>query len=174
MTNNYAYIENGVIVEVLQDLPESWRNVSNLNALASNEPILKELGWYKIYRNINYNPNVERLVNPRLEFQEDGLLYELWDVEKIETSDQLPFGAFLTEEQKAEIFENDKRVKWQTVRQDRDTKMREFEWRYNRYERQTRMGVTPTDTLETLDAYMQALADITNQEDPFNIVWPEF
>jgi hypothetical protein len=36
------------------------------------------------------------------------------------------------------------------------------------------MGLTPTDTLENLDTYMQALADITLQEDLSNLVWPTF
>jgi hypothetical protein len=60
------------------------------------------------------------------------------------------------------------------IRIQRDKLMSDFEWRYTRYERQVRMGLTPTDTLENLDTYMQALADITLQEDLSNLVWPTF
>jgi hypothetical protein len=56
----------------------------------------------------------------------------------------------------------------------RDEKMRDFEWRYTRYHRQIRLGLPTTDSLENLDNYMQALADITNQEDLSNIIWPEY
>jgi hypothetical protein len=52
--------------------------------------------------------------------------------------------------------------------------MRDFEWRYTRYHRQIRLGLPTTDSLENLDNYMQALADITNQEDLSNIIWPEY
>lgn len=65
-------------------------------------------------------------------------------------------------------------IQWNNIRIQRDQLMRNFEWRYNRYDRETRLGLTPTDTLSELDSYMQSLADITNQEDPFNIVWPNY
>lgn len=51
--------------------------------------------------------------------------------------------------------------------------MKNFEWRLDRYHRQVRLGLEPTDTLSELDAYMQALADITEQPDPDHIVWPD-
>ena len=54
----------------------------------------------------------------------------------------------------------------------RDQLMRDNDWRYLRYQRQTRAGITPTDDLIKLDQYMQALADVTAQQDPYNIVWP--
>ena len=52
--------------------------------------------------------------------------------------------------------------------------MNAFEWRYVRYYREVRKGVTTTDTIETLDAYMDAVhflpdALIVVVED---IVWP--
>jgi hypothetical protein len=61
---------------------------------------------------------------------------------------------------------------WNEIRRIRDQKIKDVEWRYNRYSRQIRMGVTPSDDIESLDEYVQALADITLQEDPNNIVWP--
>jgi hypothetical protein len=66
-------------------------------------------------------------------------------------------------------------AQWIAVRQDRDHRMNTFEWRYTRYFRQQRLGITPTtDQIENLDSYMQALANITQQSDPFNIVWPTY
>ena len=51
--------------------------------------------------------------------------------------------------------------------------MADTDWRYLRYDRELRLGLTPTDDIQKLDLYMQALADITQQPDPFNITWPE-
>ena len=61
---------------------------------------------------------------------------------------------------------------WSLVRARRDQLMRDNDWRYVRYQRQTRAGTAPTDDLTKLDQYMQSLADITAQQDPYNIVWP--
>lgn len=61
---------------------------------------------------------------------------------------------------------------WKTIRAHRDQLMAMFEWRYTRYEREIRLEMPTTDSMEKLDEYMQALADITKQEDPFNITWP--
>lgn len=61
---------------------------------------------------------------------------------------------------------------WFNIRQHRDQMIRDVEWRYNRYHRQVRLGLPTTDKIEDLDNYIQALADITQQPDPFNIVWP--
>jgi hypothetical protein len=36
------------------------------------------------------------------------------------------------------------------------------------------MSLPVTDEISHIDTYMQALADITIQEDPFNITWPSF
>lgn len=64
-----------------------------------------------------------------------------------------------------------------TVREQRDAKMAAFQWRLERYARQTRLGLPTTDTQEALDIYMQALADITEYpgfpwEDSEQIPWP--
>lgn len=62
--------------------------------------------------------------------------------------------------------------RWNEIRKKRDALMKNFEWRIARYNRQLRQGQTTTDDITTLDAYMQALADITTQPDPFFITYP--
>jgi hypothetical protein len=52
--------------------------------------------------------------------------------------------------------------------------MRNFEWRYVRYERQQRLNLTVTDDITAMDQYMQALADITEQTDLDNLQWPVY
>lgn len=61
---------------------------------------------------------------------------------------------------------------WDNIRNTRDSKISEIEWRYNRFHRNERLSLLQVDSIAALDEYIQALADITNQTDPLNIVWP--
>lgn len=45
---NFALVENNVITERHDLLPQSWRNVSGLNTLKDNEETLNSLGWYTV------------------------------------------------------------------------------------------------------------------------------
>lgn len=62
--------------------------------------------------------------------------------------------------------------KWQDVRTQRDYILSLLDWRFLRYQSQTRLNITLTDNIEILDTYAQALRDITLQSDPYNIMWP--
>jgi hypothetical protein len=70
------------------------------------------------------------------------------------------------------ITEYGRDTQWDNVRAARDSKIDDIEWRYNRFYRNERLSLPQVDSITALDAYMQALADITNQSDPYNIVWP--
>jgi len=61
---------------------------------------------------------------------------------------------------------------WANLRNTRDQLIRLYEWKYARHARETRLGLPTTDNLQELDAYFQALADITNRPDPYNVMWP--
>lgn len=65
---------------------------------------------------------------------------------------------------------------WIEVRQERDKLISEVMWEYERNSREKRLGLTPTRDdawMDSLDVYVQALADIPQSEsDPFNITWP--
>ena len=59
------------------------------------------------------------------------------------------------------------------ARADRDARIATVQWRYERYARELRLKQKPTDDIAVLDAYVQALADITGQSGfPANINWP--
>lgn len=61
----------------------------------------------------------------------------------------------------------------ESVRNKRDNLLSAISWRYERYEREIRLNMTPTDNIETLDTYAQLLADIPEQEGfPTTISWP--
>lgn len=161
---NYAYVEDNNIVGVYDLLPTVWRNYSNFFALEGEWDYLKSLGWYKIEHVIpEYDPITQKIDNPRQWFENDTV-YQTMDVIDIP---QEPTVA-------AEIqIEQITHEQWDAIRTQRDRLMSEFEWRYTRYNRQIRSGITPTDDILVMDTYMQALADITQQENPFNIIWPE-
>jgi hypothetical protein len=55
-------------------------------------------------------------------------------------------------------------TQWPIVRAERNALLSASDW--------TQLPDVPLDTKEAWAAYRQALRDITNQPDPFNIVWP--
>lgn len=60
------------------------------------------------------------------------------------------------------------------IRAERGRKISAVAWRYERIARQERLGITPTDNIAVLDAYVQALADITLQPTfPQSVDWPD-
>ena len=63
---------------------------------------------------------------------------------------------------------------WQSIRKIREEKIKTVEWRIMRNLSETRQGITTTtDNIADLDAYVQALRDITTSiTDPFEVVWP--
>ena len=55
----------------------------------------------------------------------------------------------------------------------RDMHIREVSWRYERYARNERLGLEQQDSIEALDAYVKALADVPEQAGfPWDIQWP--
>lgn len=59
------------------------------------------------------------------------------------------------------------------ARLDRNARIAAVQWRYERYAREMRLKLKPTDDISTLDAYVQALANITDQTGfPASIDWP--
>lgn len=62
---------------------------------------------------------------------------------------------------------------WQQVRELRNRKIIEVEWRISRYLSEQRLGITTTElSIQPIDNYIQLLRNITSQADPFNIQWP--
>ena len=66
---------------------------------------------------------------------------------------------------------------WDIVKKERREKMYDMEWRMNRHIRESMLRIERKDKdpqfLTKGHEYMQALADITKQTDPYNIKWPE-
>lgn len=69
----------------------------------------------------------------------------------------------LTEDEIAAVNDS----QWAKVRADRNKRLADCDW--------TQLPDAPLTNVQTADwaTYRQALRDITNQTDPFNIIWPE-
>lgn len=81
--------------------------------------------------------------------------------------------AWVVSNKTAEELQAEKDILWKEIREQRDQKINEVEWRITRYLSETRQGINPTtDTISDLDTYVQALRDITKQSDPSNITFP--
>jgi len=62
---------------------------------------------------------------------------------------------------------------WTEVRETRDLKINEVEWRVMRNLSETRQGIDTTDNITDLDTYIQALRDITSTTtNPLEVSWP--
>jgi hypothetical protein len=58
---------------------------------------------------------------------------------------------------------------------ERDFFIKENTWRYERIARRERLGLNQIDNITELDAYIEELANLPeSQQDPFNIVWPQY
>jgi hypothetical protein len=170
---NYAHVVDGTIEGVYDTIPNNWRNVSNFYVLTEEERL--SFGWYTIVQAYpDYNPETQKLDNPSQYFT-DGVAYETMEV--IDLPVVIPTVVPVSEPTAEEIAIQEQQNianAWAQARRMRDDNMKNFEWRYTRYERQVRLSITPIDNIEAMDAYMQSLADITTQTDPFNLIWPTY
>lgn len=65
-------------------------------------------------------------------------------------------------------------IAWQGVRDERDERIKEVEWRVFRYQSEERAGITThTDSISDLDDYMKKLRDIPQTYSNIgDIIWP--
>lgn len=106
-------------------------------------------------------------------FLSNGQIFDLAD--EATAAHYLPEGfESISEERAAELLAA--QVIPQTpeqVRAIRDSRIQELQWRYERNARENRLGLPNTDSIEALDKYVQALADVTQQKGfPEKVKWP--
>ena len=156
---NFAYVKDGVVDDLFDQLPTNWKNISNFYTLAEDLSALKNLGWLPVIKqNVTYDHATQKLGN---------LIYTVSEDSVIESNEVIDYTPPSAEEQAANLASE-----WNVIRDRRDEMIRAVDWRYHRYHRQVRLNVTPTDDIVELDTYIQSLADVTAQSDPFNIIWP--
>lgn len=150
----YANLVDGEVKAVYDLLPSTWQDIEEFDKKClSDSEFMHQNNFRKIVRDTtSYNPETHRMSDFPWYTVEDDQVIEHRDITEI------------PEPTEADLLVG--------IRFERDEKMKEFEWRYERYHRQVRIGIPTTDNIETLDRYMQALADVTEQEDLKNIQWP--
>ena len=158
----YALIEDGQITELAGELPDSWRNVSGLQAMRNDEEFLAKLGWVKIKKTeVALNPFTQSLGPPRYIVQEDGSVVQENDV--------------ITHEQEIQAQYIPSQLTWEEVRSRRAALMSAMSYRYERWQRNDRLGLPQVDNLDEMDTYMQKLADVTTEfAETRDIIWPQY
>jgi uncharacterized protein YjiS (DUF1127 family) len=149
------YFDN--LVKIHNNLPLSWKNISGLNNLSDLE--LSDLSWsgqtgYKFIKCINedtpnYDQNTEKVIGPFTKIENNTYVF-YWDV--------VP----LNQEEIQERISS----KWTEIRDQRNQLLNMTDW--------TQLTDVPFTVQQKEDwkIYRQALRDITEQIDPFNIIWP--
>jgi len=110
---------------------------------------------FVVQTHVNYDNTKQRLITTDPYYQ-DGVVYGVQVLDLSEADAQLALDQ-----------------RWESVRAQRSWLINKMQWRVDRYNRETRMGLTPTDNITELDNYFHALAEITKQADPNNITWPD-
>lgn len=158
---NFAYIKDDGDIEVYDLLPENWNNISNFNSL-DDWSFLNDLGWYKItHIEPEYDAETQYLGDPYFVHEDDKVFQHLRVLDK-----EIPISnKHLTEW----------RSSWDDFRPHRDQLISAMDWRVARYNRELRLGLTPTDDIYKIDQYVQRLADLPQLfPDPNTAEWPVF
>jgi|LakMenEpi03Aug12_release.lakeMendotaPanAssembly.Ray.scaffolds.fasta_scaffold94614_4 hypothetical protein len=155
----YANLVNGQVAGVYDLLPKTWNGNENFDVISAQNPAFMRVnGFRKIIRDTtDYDKNTH--------YMSDFPSYTVDNDEVYEHREIIQKPPVVSPTRDELLIE---------VRQKRDQLMRNFEWRYVRYERQQRLNLTVTDDITAMDQYMQALADITEQTDLDNLQWPVY
>jgi len=155
----YANLEEGEVKGVYDLIPKFWNGINHFDIqCAKDETFMNQNGFVKIIRDTRpYDIATHRMSDIPAYSVVGNQVFEYREITPI------PPPALPSEEQLL-----------MSIRNRRDQLMQNFEWRYVRYARQTRLGIPTTDNIADLDQYMQSLADITSQQDLNNITWPEY
>jgi hypothetical protein len=160
---NYVYIEDGVIKEYHDRLPNSWKNVSGFKHLASNIPVLISYGWYPVEKN-------HSAIDPT-----DGYIseytYEILSDKVIETT----VIHYFSQAEKDENVLTDRLNFFNVLRQIRNDKIGETDWTQT-----VDLQQTKSETWKNLwKDYRQALRDLpqdlenTTNYNISDVVWPD-
>jgi hypothetical protein len=145
---NYVFVESGTIIEYPSPLPLNWRNISNLPALNNDQ--LRSYGWYPCVF-VAYQGSMDgKVFAPSLfEFNENEY------IEYQQVRDKTP-----------EEIAQETESQWQSVRARRNFLLSECDW----------TQLPDVDLTEEVKQewviYRRDLRNITDNPDPFNIVWP--
>ena len=140
------------IINDIIDYPYSLQKLREDNPRTSfpselTESLMDEWDIYEVRQTPKPN-NYTKNISEGTPILVEGVYYQNWEQTDASTS-----------EINARI-----EVKWEEVRQLRNELLNECDW--------TQLSDIPTETKAIWTEYRQSLRDITNQTNPFDIVWP--
>ena len=155
----YANLVNGQVLGVYDLLPKTWNGHTNFDKQsAEDSSFMRQNNFRKIIRDTTAYDSASHQMSefPTYSVVDDEV-YEHREI-SVKPLPQPPT--------REELLT--------AIRKQRDQLMSEFEWRYVRHARQQRLGLAASDDIVRMDQYMQALADITDQTDLDNLIWPTY
>lgn len=158
----WVYVEDNIIKEYHDLLPENWRNVSGLNLSKNDLPFLKSLGWFPVVKEYqSYDENY---------FRVDGYNYTIRENDVAES-------LILKEIEVPNLGLHFYKISFLTqLREERDRRLRNCDWT-QLTDMQNKLS--EEDKIKWL-TYRQALRDLPelylNDEttDINLVIWPEF
>lgn len=143
----YALVENGQVIEKNRELPRNWKNISNFYLMDVNE--IKMYGWYP-YTFVEATPFENSVIDGSYLVVEDDAVVE-YQTRRQKTQDEL---------------DNEIKAAWDDIRTRRTILLLDSDW--------TQLSDSPlsVELKEQWMIYRQELRDITNQSNPFDVVWP--
>jgi hypothetical protein len=143
----YALVENGQVIEKNRELPRNWKNISNFYLMDVNE--IKMYGWYP-YTFVESTPFENSVIDGSYLVVEDDAVVE-YQTRRQKTQDEL---------------DNEIKAAWDDIRTRRNMLLLDSDW--------TQLSDSPllVELKEQWMIYRQELRDITNQSNPFDVVWP--
>lgn len=147
----YCYIENGEVVQIYEDLPQVWKNVSNFYLLP--DEIIKTYGWLPL---IVENENKPVFVSSNYVIEENVVR------EIIVTRDK-------TEKEIEEDAARELEIGWAQVRNKRDEMLKQSDL----FVLIDKWELLTEEQKQEIRVYRQALRDIPqNFGTPEDVVWP--
>lgn len=147
----YCYIENGEVVQIYEDLPQVWKNVSNFYLLP--DEIIKTYGWLPL---IVENENKPVFVSSNYVIEENVVR------EVIVTRDK-------TEKEIEEDAARELEIGWTQIRSQRDEMLKQSDL----FVLIDKWELLTEEQKQEIRVYRQALRDIPqNFETPEDVVWP--
>jgi hypothetical protein len=144
---NYLRIKNNEIVYpyTIEDLKADHRNVTFPATLS--EQTMIEFDLYEVRQTPKPNDYTKN-ISEGTPILVDGVYYQNWEMEDASQSE----------------IELRIETKWIEIKDIRNELLQECDW--------TQLSDIPSETKSIWTTYRQELRDITNQANPFNIVWP--
>lgn len=142
---NYVYIENGTIEEYYDILPDSWRHISGLNLLNTQQ--LLGYGWYSVL-------NMDETHDPTTSYIA-GYTYEIFD----DHVKQIPQIVNYDQEKIDQIQQEIRDSFFNTLREERNRKLQQCDWTQL-------LDIQKTKSIEWItvwETYRQTLRDIPQQ-----------